>query len=207
MSEIHEVGTVSIRKGKKMKKGILLLLSMLVFATLVFCIVEPIFIVEGATSIRADKTLSISAVDATPLDGSTTGRTYQAADRTAAYCIVLNEEADAVIITIDGTGADGNSAVFNIYGYGADGGADRIYHTVTATLGTAVAGTSRLFADQISGTDTHVTTVAVRDSGANGNTRAKIALDTTGLKYLMFEATTFTTLTVITFHVREYGLK
>lgn len=149
----------------------------------------------------------MTAVDSTPLDGSTSGLTYQAADRTVAYCVTLNEEIDNVIITADGAGSDGNSAVFNLYGYGLDGGAERIYHTVTATLGTAVAGTGRLYVEQFSGTDTHCTSVTIKDSGAGGNTMAKIYLNTHGLRYLMFEPTTFTTLTSITFHVRGIGSK
>lgn len=161
----------------------------------------------SATHIRGERTLTLTAVDATPLDGSTASRTYQASDRTAEYCLTLYEEADAVEITVDGTGSDGHSAIFTIWGYSVNGAADRIYHTVTATLGTAVAGTSRTWVEQFSGTDTHATTIGIKDSGAGGNTKAKIYLDTTGLKYLMFEPITFTTLTTITIHMREYGYK
>lgn len=158
-----------------------------------------------ATIITKQMLLTLTAVDATPLDGSTTGRTYQAADKTIGTYVVLSEGADAVIVTMDGTGSDGDSAVFTIWGYSKDGPAERIYHTVTATLGTAVAGTGRTFAEQFSGTDTHVTTVGIKDSAGAGNSIAKIAFDTVGYQFLMFEATTFTTLTAITFHVREYG--
>lgn len=160
-----------------------------------------------ATVIRDEMILTLSAVDATPLDGSTTGRTYQAVDRTKGRYFVLSEAADAVVITMDGTGSDGNSAVFTIWGYSKNGGAERIYHTVTATLGTAVAGTGRTWAEVFSGTDTHITTVGVKDSAGAGNSVAKLALDTVGYEFLMFEPITFTGLTAITFHVREYGLK
>lgn len=160
-----------------------------------------------ATVIRDEMLLTLSAVNATPLDGSTTGRTYQVADRTKGQYVVLSEAADAVVVTMDGAGADGNSAVFTAWGYSRNGSAERIYHTVTATLGTAVAGTGRTWAEVFSGTDTHVTTIGVKDSAGAGNSMAKFALDTTGLRYLMFEPITFTGLTAITFHIREYGLK
>ena len=181
-----------------MKKSKWLLLSVLV-VSLAFLL--------SATVQRGEQTVSMSAVDSTPLDGSTSGLTYQAADRTVAYCVTLNEETDEVVITVVGTGADGNSAVFTLWGYGIDGDAERIYHTVTATLGTAVAGTGKLYVEQFSGTDVHTASVTLTDSGAAGNTRAKIRLETTGLRYLMFEPTTFTTLTSITFHVRGFGAK
>ncbi|KKM01002.1 hypothetical protein LCGC14_1798770 [marine sediment metagenome] len=171
-----------------------------------------------ATIIRKTKVLTFTAVDAVPLDGSTTDRTYQAKDREVHAAVIrtaqsvtpyitLDEETDAVTIVIDGTGADGNTAVFSIYGYGEDGPAERIYHTVTATLGTAVAGSSRKWAEVFSGTSTHTKTIGITDSVAAGNSMAKISFDTTGLRYLYFEPKTFTTLTTIAFHVREWGSK
>ncbi len=160
-----------------------------------------------ATIIRKDRVLTLTAVDATPLDGSTANRTYKASDRLALYSVALDEETDAVTITMDGTGANGNSAVFNIYGYGLDGPAERIYHTVTGTLGLAVAGTGKVWVEQFSGTATHTKTIGITDSGAGGDTMAKITFDTTGLRYLYFEPKTFTTLTAITFHIREWGSK
>ncbi len=160
-----------------------------------------------ATIIRQMRELTFAAVDATPLDGSTSGRTYQASDRLASACIPLDEETDYVTITIDGTGADGNTAVFNIYGYGEDGPAERIYHTVTCTLGTAVAGTSRLYAEEIAGTDVHTGTIGIQDRELNSNSMAKVTFETRGLRYLYFEPTTFTTLTALTFHIREWGNK
>ncbi len=160
-----------------------------------------------ATVIKKEMMLALTAVDATPLDGSTSGRTYKPSDRTGSYCVVLSEECDAVVITMDGTGSDGNSAVFTIWGYGRSGPDERIYHTVTATLGTAVAGTGRTYADEISGTDTHITTIGIKDSAGAGNSIAKIAFDAVGYRFLMFEPITFTGLTAITFHVRDYGTK
>ena len=158
-----------------------------------------------ATIIRKLRSLSFTAVDSTPLDGTTSGRTYQSGDRLASACIPLDQETDAVTIIMDGTGSDGHLAIFNIYGYGLNGPAERIYHTVTATLGTAIAGTGKLYAEQFSGTDVHTSTIGIKDSGAAGNTVAKVSFDTSGLRYLYFEPETFTNLTAITFHVREWG--
>lgn len=171
-----------------------------------------------ATIIRPIRSLTFTAYDAVPLDGSTTGRTYQAKDRlvheavirtaqSISPCVRLDEETDYVTITIDGTGADGNSAIFNIYGYGENGPAERIYHTVTATLGTAVAGTGRLFAEEIAGTDVHTGTIGIQDRELNSNSMAKVTFATRGLRYLYFEPESFTTLTALTFHIREWGAK
>ena len=157
------------------------------------------------TVIRKQRQITFSAVDATPLDGSTASRTYKFSDMTTGATVVLSEATDAVSITMSGKGSDGNSAVFTLWGYPDEGPAERIYHTVTAVLGAGVAGTGELFVDQISGTDTHYTTIAIKDNAANSDTIAKIALDTVGYRHLMFEPTTFTTLTEITFYVREYG--
>lgn len=166
-----------------------------------------VILAGGATTIKREQSLVLTAVDATPLDGSTTGRTYKSSDRTSAYSVVMTKDVDVVIVTIDGTGSDGDSAVFTIWGYSENGAADRIYHTVTATLGTAVADTGRTWVEQFSGTDTHITTVGIKDSAGAGNSKAKIALDTTGLKFLMFEPITFTGLTTITVHIRKYGTR
>lgn len=160
-----------------------------------------------ATVIRKQLKVTFTAVDATPLDGSTAGRTYQASDRTQAASHGLSEETDAVAITMSGKGSDGDSAVFTLWGYPDVGAAERIYHTVTATLGAGVAGTGELFVDEISGTDTNYTTIGVKDNAANSDTLAKFAFDTVGYRYLMFEPTTFTGLTEVTFYVREYGTK
>jgi len=172
-----------------------------------------------ATILRKTMELEFSSVDATPLDGTTSGRTYQPADRvvTAAAgtgaCVLLNEETDAVIITMSGTGSNGNSCVFNIWGYGidrentgADGGpAEAIYNAVTATLGTAVAGAGQLYVDTIAGTDLHTSTIGIKDSG--NNRVCKFKFDTQGLRYLYFEPTEFSTLTKIKFLIREVGEK
>jgi len=156
-----------------------------------------------ATTIKKLRPLSFTAVDATPLNGTTSGRTYQPGDRLASACIPLEEDTDAVIITMSGTGSDGNSCVFHIYGYGLNSPAEAIYNTVTATLGTGVAGTGQLYVDTISGTDLHTSTIGVYDSG---NDRVcKLKFDTQGLRYLYFEPITFTTLTEVSFLVREVG--
>lgn len=178
-----------------------------------------------ATLIRKTHLLFFNKVDLAPLDGQSTGRTYQAKDllvHAAAFMkaqtdagltpvtpyIVLDEEVDAVTITIDGTGADGNTAKFNMYGYGTENGdAERIYHTVTVTLGQAVAGTGRLYAEEIAGTDVHTGVIGIQDRELVSNSMAKITLYTRGLRYLYFEPTEFTTLTALTFHIREWGSK
>jgi hypothetical protein len=156
-----------------------------------------------ATIIRKERALALSAVDATALDGTTAGQTYQADDRLATACVSLEKDTDAVIIYITGTGSANNSMVFNIYGYGEDGPAERILISATATLGTAIPETSKLYADTIVGTDYHTSTVGIFDSG--NNTICKIKFDTQGLRHLYFEPTTFTTMTACTFHVREVG--
>lgn len=169
------------------------------------------------TTMKKIRELSFAAVDATPLDGTTANRTYQPKDRliTAASgtgaCVLLRQDTDAVIITGSGTGSDGNIAVFHIYGYAMDdletaasgGPAERIYITVTGTLGTAVAGTGQLYFDTFSGTDVHTSTIGIYDSG--NNAVCKITFDTQGIKYLYFEPITFTTLTAIKFYIREVG--
>jgi len=103
---------------------------------------------------------------------------------------------------MSGTGSDGNSAVFKIWGYAADGPAKLIY-SGTGTLGTAVAGTSKLFADTFTESETHVTSTTVVDSAANRV--ASIYFDAVGYAFLVFEAITFTTLTAVEFHVHELG--
>ncbi len=105
-----------------------------------------------------EKILTLTAVDATPLDGSTGGRTYLRGDAVSTYLVGLGQTVDAVEIFADCAGSDGNTALFNIYGYpfaGVEpnpsrpeiGPALKIFDAVTATLGTAVAGTSRLFVE------------------------------------------------------------
>lgn len=163
-----------------------------------------------ATIIRQMRSLTFTTTataDGTVLDGSAAGLTYQAKDRLASACVRLDEETDSVTITIDGTGADGNTAAFNIYGYGENGPAERIYHTVTATLGTAVAGTGKCYAEEIAGTDVHTGVIGIQDRELNSNSMAKFTFDTRGLRYLYFEPITFTTLTAMTFHIREWGTK
>ena len=158
-----------------------------------------------ATIQRPIREIAFTAVDATPLNGTTAGRTYQGSDKLQAACVKLPEEVDAVIITMSGTGSNGNTCVFHVYGYGygSKAPAERIYNTVTATLGTAVAGTGQLYVDTLSGTDVHTTTLGIYDSG--NNSVCKLKIDTQGLEYLYFEPITFTTLTGIKFLIREVG--
>lgn len=169
------------------------------------------------TTMKEVRELSFPARDATPLDGTTAGRTYQPKDRLikvesgTGACVPLRADTDAVIITGSGTGSNGDSAVFHIYGYPMDdletaasgGPAERIYITVTGTLGTAVAGTGQLYFDTFSGTDLHTSTIGIYDSG--NNAVCKIAFDCQGLKYLYFEPITFYTLSAIKFYIREVG--
>jgi len=160
---------------------------------------------HAKTLIAKKQTLLLSAVDATILDGTTAGRTYQPADRVGAYTVILAEQCDAVEIHLwsDGAATANDTAKINVYGYGADGPAMRIYEATTVTLGTAVSGVGGLYVDTISGTDKHVTTVAVSDSA--DNTVAKLTFDTIGYKYLYFEPETFTGITSCVVEVRQYG--
>jgi hypothetical protein len=159
-----------------------------------------------------ERLLKLAAVDATPLDGSTATRTYQNADKVKTYFFGLQQGVDAVEITVDGTGSDGNTGVFNMYGYGVASpnkllpeiaAAQRIFIAVTLTLGTAVAAANRLWAEHFTGTDLHTKTIGLYDNALAGNGIAKIALDTRGLTGLYIEPITFTTLTALCFHIRE----
>lgn len=160
---------------------------------------------------KQEQLLALAAVDATPIDGSTANRTYQNAHKVSTYVVALNQDTDAVEITMDGTGSDGHTAVFNILGYGKAGNASypevgaaqRIFNAVTATLGTAVAATGRLWAEHFTGTDLHTKTIGLYDNALGGNGIAKICFDTRGLSHLYLEPITFTSLTAITFHIRE----
>lgn len=160
---------------------------------------------QGRTLIERMETLTLSAVDGTPLDGSTASRTYLATDRLVIYSVPITEGADAVEIiaysTVDDTAND--TAVINIYGYSVNGPALKIYDACTFTLGTAVAPDSGLYAGVASGTDLHTTTVGVADSVDNGIT--KLSFDTTGLKYLYFEPETFNNIGNFIIQVRQYG--
>ena len=157
-----------------------------------------------STTINRPQELDIGTV-VTELDGTTENYTYQAGDRDISECIQLDDSCDAVEVTISGHGSDGNSCVFSIYGYANNGPALRIFKTVTAILGTAIAGAGQLFADTISGTDYHTESVGVYDSG--NNTVAKMVFDTQGLKYLYFELVSLSTMTAVKFRVREIGQK
>ena len=164
-----------------------------------------------------EKILLLTAVDGTPLDGSSANRTYLRADRLDAYTVPLGQTVDAVEIFVDCAGSDGNTALFNLYGYPFAGNppnplkpeigpALKIYDNVTVTLGTAVAGTSRLFVEHFTGTDLHTKTVGLYDNALGGNGIDKMCFDTRGLWALYFEPQTFATLTDIRFHIRTLEL-
>jgi len=152
---------------------------------------------------RAISTVSLAAVaGASALDGATAGLTYQFADMPLTGRIKLNKRTDCVNVSMSGTGSDGNTAAFKIWGYATDGPAKLIY-SGTGTLGTAVAGTSQLFADTFSASDVHVATTKIADSAANRV--ASISFDAAGYGFLVFEGITFTTLSAVAFQVHELG--
>lgn len=184
-----------------MKKFLISFLVLVVLG-LVFFSERP---VQGRTLIQDFRTLTLAAVDATPLDGSTSGRTYLSTDRLALYTVNLLKETDAVEIIGYSTGSDtaDDTALINIFGYSKNGPAVKAYDACTFTLGTAVAPDSGLYAGVASGTDLHVTTVGVADSVDNGI--VKITFDTVGLRYLYFEPETFTGITNFIIQVRQYG--
>jgi uncharacterized protein (UPF0333 family) len=194
------------------KKGLVALELLSLIAVVVLFLYGVAFFltdtqVQAGTWVRADDTLTIAAVDATLLDGTTSGQTFMASDRLTTYSVLLDEFTDAVEIHFYSTGSDtaNDTAKVNIYGYSADGPAVRIYEATTVTLGTAVSPDEGLYADAISGTDKHITTVNVKDEAAN--TVAKMTIDTVGLKYLYFEPETFTGITNLIVKVRQYGAK
>ncbi|HEB29187.1 MAG TPA: hypothetical protein ENI05_15785 [Porticoccus sp.] len=160
---------------------------------------------QGRTLIENLQTLTLSAVDATPLDGTSASRTFLASDRLDIYTIFLTEGADAVEVIGYSTGSDtaDDTALINIYGYSRTGPAFKILDATTFTLGTAVAPDSGLYAGVASGTDLHSTTVGTADSIDNGI--VKVSFDTVGLKYLYFEPETFTGITNFIIQVRQYG--
>lgn len=163
--------------------------------------------VRAATWIVEDQTLTISAVDATILDGTTSNRTYMAGDRVSTYSVHIDPRTDWVEVHLYSTGghtAD-DTALINIYGYGKNGPAMRIYEAATFTLGTAVSPGPGLYADTISGTDKHTETVEVADSA--DNTVCKLKIDTAGLQWLYFEPETFTGITNVIIKVRSYGFR
>ncbi len=187
-------------------KTIGVLVVMLVAAVLVTVLSLPSEVV-GRTWIVENQTLTLSAVDSTLLDGTTDSNTYMASDRQTAYSVLIDRRTDWVEVHLYSTGSDtaGDSAKVNIYGYGKDGPAMRIYEAVTFTLGTAVAPDSGLYADTISGTDKHTETVEVSDSG--DNTVCKLKIDTAGLQWLYFEPETFTGITNVIVVIRSYGFE
>lgn len=187
-----------------MKRYILPVIACLLLAVvlLVPSSIEP---ARAETAIMKDAVLTLSAVDATPLDGTTANRTWMPSDRVTAYSVRLDKRTDAVEVHVYSNGAAtaNDSALINIYAYGEDGPAMRVYDACTFTLGTAVAPGSGLYADTISGTDYHVTNVTVADSG--NNAIAKLQFDTIGYRNLYFEPETFTGITSAVVLVRQYG--
>ncbi len=161
----------------------------------------------AATYIEGEGTLTLDAVDPTPLDGSTAGRTFLAADRVAAFVSDLNTRTDAVDIYFYVTGAQGgaeaDSVLLNIYGFIKSGPTFPIFLNTTITLGTATSPGSGKFADTAAGTDLHLSVVAVIDSG--GNRIVRVSLDTRGLDGLYIEPVTFTGVTGVVVVVRPYG--
>ncbi len=163
----------------------------------------PLLQTRGATVVSSIQSLIFPAVDATPLDGATAGRTFQATDRNNDQCITLTGNTDAINVIAWAEGADGDSAIFNVYLYGPTGAAQRVFHTVTATLGTATQSLSAKYVESFVGTDTHAPGVGISDSGTN--TVCSFRLDVEGAQWVKFEPVTFTALTRITFEVRSFG--
>ena len=156
------------------------------------------------THIQKDRTLTFTEADATPLDGTTTGRTFQADDRVATQSLIMSERCDKVAIDANLTGTDGNTVDFKIYGYSADGPAKLIY-SGTATAGTAISGTDKLYADTFTAQTAGIWPEAITIVDSAANRVASLVFDTRGVKYLVIEPGTFTTATSITFRIREYG--
>ena len=172
-------------------------------------LVIVLVLVTGATFINKEKVLTLSAVDATPLDGSTASRTYMASDRIAGYTIPLKDRCDAVDIYVYATTAQAVTAddlvILNIYGYGSGSPSMPVYDACTFTFGTAVSTGTGLYADTASGTALHTLPVRVTDSG--NNRIVKVTLDTTGFEGLYVEPQTFTGVTGCYVVVRQYGIK
>ncbi len=168
-------------------------------------------LVVGATYINTEKVLLLSAVDATPLDGSTASRTYMASDRVAGYTIPLKDRCDIVDLYVYSTTAQAVTAndavVLNIYGYGSGGPSMPVYDACTFTFGTAVSTGTGLYADTASGTDLHATTTGVTVTDSGNNRIVRLSFDTTGFEGLYVEPETFTGVTGCYVVVRQYGFK
>lgn len=167
-------------------------------------------IARAATVVLSAETKTLSAVDATPLDGTTSGQTYMSTDRVTnkdtGYVFLLDERTDAVEIMVYATNAqsvtDGDSVLLNIYTFSDNGPSLATYDACTFTFGTAVAPGSGLFADTAVGTDLHDKTVEVTDSGSNRIVR--VWFDNVG-RHLYIEPETFTGVTGCIVIVRRYG--
>jgi len=161
------------------------------------------------------KKLTISAVDATPMDGKTDGRLYT--DYNDDHVINIGKGGgfaanfDNASIIGSGAGVPDAAAVFNMFGVPDDFSDDQkspaeFIGQVTFTLGTAVAGPGQRFFDSIAITDEHhPLTIGFEDVG--NNRICRIVLDDIGYGKLIFEPITFTGLSDISFIVREFGKK
>jgi hypothetical protein len=185
-----------------MKKVIIVVLSL----TIALLCLYPAFRLDASTATEKTGVVPVTSA-ATLLDGTTAGQTYKAVDlpRTQRYLINAST-TDGITINAYGTGSDSNTCVFNIWGYPINGPARPIYTSVTATLGTAVAGATELYVESFSGTDEHLGGSGVIVSNTT-NKVATITFDTIGLKYIVFECTTFTTLTAMYFEVHPWGMQ
>lgn len=146
--------------------------------------------VEENTRQLAYESLRTAVIaDDTPLDGTTTGYTYQFSDKpaTAKGVETTHNRVEIIIYGIDANTADGNDATvnFKIWAWRERGPA-RLVYSGTATLGTAKASSTEYYTDTISGTSYWITSVEVIDADGS-NRAASLAFDLQGHKYLHFE--------------------
>lgn len=114
-----------------------------------------------------------------------------------------NMEANSVVLTCFATCSENNDVDISVYGI-SDGGAPEKIGNLLFTFGTAIRSSGVRWADTCVATDTHITIIGVSDSG--NNRIVKVALDTTGYRYLYAIAHTTTTgaATVITVPLRYF---
>ena len=127
-------------------------------------------------------------VDDTPLDGETSGYTYDWHDMPQNKVFALGEEANAVEVYFAGWNTTDNFPFsVKLYGYCARGPAEFIADiSGKAGLARINDSTHNLFVDTLIFSDReHIKGCSISDSG---NDRiAKLALDCVGYKYLYFE--------------------
>lgn len=124
--------------------------------------------------------------DDTVLDGTTTGATYQFADR-GSITKPLNNTCNVAELVFYGANAADLTCNYKIYLYRASGPA-MLACTGVLTTGTALKTTGIYYVDTITVTDYWTlgdSGVVVRDSG--NNRAATIALDTRGYSYIRVE--------------------